>query len=146
MTRFLTMACAGAIGVLLASPALAQQGRASGRVAVSAPAANPAPVIVYRGSSSARVYSGHPHGGPPGQLKKLYGRIPPGQAKKLYGTTRRDSDFETEIEFEFEFDRERERIRQVRTLGSRGQLKKFNRRIPPGQAKKFHGLAKNKLK
>jgi hypothetical protein len=67
MTRFLTMACAGAIGVLLASPALAQQGRASGRVAVSAPAANPAPVIVYRGSSSARVYSGHPHGGPPGQ-------------------------------------------------------------------------------
>ena len=85
MTRFLTMACAGALGVFLATPGLAQQGRASGRVAVSAPGPNLTQVIVYRGSSSGRAYSGHPHGGPPGQLKKLY------------GTTRRDSEFETEI-------------------------------------------------
>jgi hypothetical protein len=148
MTRYLAVACAGALGVFLATPGLAQQGKTSDRATVRAPGPNPMPVIVYRGSSSAAVYSGHPHGGPPGQLKKLHGWIPPGQAKKMYGTARRDSEFETEIEieFEFEFDRERERIRQVRTLGSRGQLKKFNRRIPPGQAKKFHGPAKNRLK
>ncbi len=144
MTRYLAVACAGALCVFLATPGLAQQGKASGRAAMRAPDVNPTPVIVYRGSSSAAVYSGHPHGGPPGQLKKLHGWIPPSQAKKMYGTARRDSEFETE--FEFEFDRERERIRQVRTLGSRGHLKQFKRRIPPGQAKKFHGRAKNKLK
>jgi hypothetical protein len=135
MTRYLTMACAGAIGVLLATPALAQQEKVSNRAALRAPDANSKPVIVYRGSTSVRVYSRHPHGGPPGQLKKLYGRIPPGQAKKLYGTERRDSEFETEIEFEFE--RERNRIGQVRALGSPGHLKKFYGRIPPGRAKKF---------
>ena len=144
MTRYLTMVCAGAIGVVLAAPALAQQGKAFDRAAVRAPDVNPAPVIVYRGSSSAGGFSGHPHGGPPGQLKKLYGRIPPGQAKKLYGTERRDSEFETEIEFEFE--RERDRIGQVRTLGSHGQFKKLYGRIPPGQAKKLHGPARNRLK
>jgi hypothetical protein len=144
MTRYLAVACAGALGVFLATPGLAQQGKTSDRATVRAPGPNLTPVIVYRGSSSGRAYLGHPHGGPPGQLKKLHGWIPPGQAKKMYGTARRDSEFETEIEFEF--DRERDRIRQVRTLGSRGQLKKFNRRIPPGQAKKFHVPARNKLK
>jgi len=52
------MACAGALGVVLATPGLAQQGKVSERAAVSAPEANPVQVIVYRGSSSARVYSG----------------------------------------------------------------------------------------
>ncbi len=81
ITRYPAVACAGALGVFLATPGLAQQGKISDRAAVRAPGPNLTPVIVYRGSSSARVYSRHPHGGPPGQLKKLHGRIPPGQAK-----------------------------------------------------------------
>lgn len=83
--RYLASACLGVFSILLATPAVAQQGRASGRPVVELSEVHPARVIVFSGSSSARVHAGHPHGGPPGQLKKLNGWIPPGQAKKLYG-------------------------------------------------------------
>jgi hypothetical protein len=103
---------AGILAVVVAVPASAQQGQ----------------VVVHRGSSTVRVNPTHPHGGPPGQLKRLYGRLPPGQAKKLYGSRSFDSGLGVEFE-----DADRKRFERTRIVVRPAKLKTFYPRIPRGQ-------------
>lgn len=114
MSQRSAVICAGFLAVVVAVPASAQQGR----------------VVVHRGSSTVRVNPTHPHGGPPGQLKRLYGRLPPGQAKKLHGSR----SFDSGLELEFE-DADRERFERTRIVVRPAKLKTFYPRIPRGQLK-----------
>jgi len=129
MTRYFVVTCAGILSALVAVPAPAQQGRASKTEATAERAASQV-IILHRGTSAYRVNPVHPHGGPPGQLKKLYGSPPPGQVKKLYGTRA----FSNEIEIEFDY-LDRERFDQSRIVLRPVKLKKLYRRTPPGHLK-----------
>ena len=129
MMRYLTLTSVGILYVLVAPPAAAQQGRLPNTAAVDL-GPTPQVIILYRGTSVSHVNPIHPHGGPPGQLKRLYGGLPPGQAKKLYGVKA----FSNEIEIEFDYT-ERERLGESRIGMPRGKLKKLYRRAPPGHVK-----------
>jgi len=129
MTRYFVVTFAGILSALVAVPAPAQQGRAT-KPQVADLSAAAQMIILYRGTSASRVYPRHPHGGPPGQLKKLNWSVPPGQAKKLYGNRA----VSNEIEVEFDY-LERDRFEQSRMMLRPGKLKKLYRRTPPGHVK-----------